>query len=270
SRQVTAGHAFLVVAVHWLKHGRYGIDGGLVDVVEQQHAARGGFVPGDVDDLVTVVVLPVQGVHVPQHYGVVNGLTDGVVQCPVRRPYGHGVLADDVVDGPVGTVEVVLDRVGGGRSQVGVPPGVTADLVTVHHHAFDLVLVLVHLGTEKVEGGLGVVFAKDVQEAVGVLPGPVVEGQRHAIDLGAVGWVRLVRVGRQGRSGKDETTDKQCTHGRFCDALRRRRSNVHGWQCKASVSHAPRETPVQWGLMEDSSCAGRKYEHKNVRGVGGW
>src|SRR5699024_1796065 len=207
------------------------------------------FLPGDVDDLVTVVVLPVQGVHVPQHYGAVNGLTDGVVQCPVRRPYGHRVFVDDVVDGLVGTVKIVLDLVGGERGQVGVLPGVTADLVTVHHHAFDLVLVLVHLGTEKVEGGFGVVFAEDVQEPVGVFSGPVVEGQCHTVDLGAVGWVRLVRVGRQGRSGKDETTDKQCTHGRFCDALRRRRSNVHGWQCKASVSHAPSETPGQGGLM---------------------
>lgn len=121
---------------------------------------------------------------------LLHGGQDIAAGSEVWRSHVGGLLADDVDEGLLHLLHLLLQPVGAETAEVlGVSPGVTGDLVARVVGLLDGGLLVVDAAVERAgqeEGGLGTGVVEDVDELAGVLSRAVIVGESKDTGSGAL------------------------------------------------------------------------------------
>lgn len=121
---------------------------------------------------------------------LLHGGQDIAAGSEVGRSHVGGLLADDVDEGLLHLLHLLLQPVGAETTEVlGVSPGVTGDLVARVVGLLDGGLLVVDAAVERAgqeEGGLGTGVVEDVDELAGVLSRAVIVGESKDTGPGAL------------------------------------------------------------------------------------
>ena len=173
--QLTDGHNGIPVVDQAVEDGRQGLRRVQRSVVEQHDAPRlhlGCYAPAY---RIRVVVLPVQGVHIPLdrfHTHGAYGGDDVVVILPVGTTDQRGGHAGNSTDPLVAGGDIVNDLLSGQTVVMVVVIGVAHHLVARVVQGFDGLRVLLRPISHNKEGGLDTIPRQNVDKRLGVLVAP--------------------------------------------------------------------------------------------------
>ena len=134
-------------------------------------------------DFLPVLELPVQRVNGPQNGGHIHLALQIIIPVPVRRTQVLGPLPGNLLDHHAGLVHRVADGIFPGLGQLNVAVAMIADQMALVLHAAHQVLVSGDALPHQEKGRFDSAGLQSVQQVLGaLLVGPVVKGQRHALD----------------------------------------------------------------------------------------